>query len=91
MDEVTIDAVKNAAAKTFRIGEIWALPNYRSGTNWIAVVEEITDRQIIFKTLATGKIIRATHKQFSEYTKFAENNKKYIINYIFILNPEFLR
>lgn len=90
MNEVTIKGTKNTESKTFKVGEVWLVPTYGT-VNYIAIIKDITDKQIIFETLAEGKIIKATSKQFSEHTKLARKEKDNIIEYIFTINPEYLR
>jgi hypothetical protein len=90
MKSITIPGNKNTESKTFTEGDIWVTNDF-SGVYIIAVVKDVTDRQIRFESLS-GRIVNSTTRQFSQYTKHArfKNDFHSIIELVFKVNPKFI-
>lgn len=88
MDKITIPGNKKTKPKTFKLGEIYL---FQIGYDWveqIGKVVEINDSQIVFESIFSKRINRATTKQFSSITKTAKkatlkHNKREIFDSIF--------
>src|SRR6056297_2980280 len=91
MNKVTIPGNKKTKAKTFKVGEVYL---YQIGMDWvqyIGEVIEINDKQIIFESIFSKRIHRATVKQFNSITKTAQKettktNKRKIFEQFFFEN-----
>lgn len=91
MNKVTIPGNKKTKAKTFKVGEYYL---YEIGYNWvqsIGKVIEINEKQIVFETIFSKRINRASTKQFNSITKTARKatlkaNKRMIFEQVFYGN-----
>lgn len=91
MNKVTIPGNKKTKSKTFKVGEVYL---YQIGMDWIQYIGkiiEINDKQIVFESIFSKKIHRASVKQFSSITKTAErattkSNKRKLFEQIFFGN-----
>jgi len=90
MKKVTIPGDKNTPAKIFEIGEVWVVTSSNNIPMFLSV-SNITDKNIIFNDLITGKkSIRIPNNQHSAYSKHAHNDQKRILRLLFEINKEIL-